>query len=352
MPNKTTLGTYKPKVQELQALVSKDDRWLIIISADPDAIASAMALKRLISHRAEEVAIARINEIKRPDNLSMLAYSRTKMPLLTDEMLEKYNRFAVVDSQPSHHKEFDNIRFSIVIDHHPISEAHNITSDALIDIRPQYGACSSILMGYLQAANIRPGKMLATLMLYGVRTDTRNFSDKVAAPDLRVFRSLSRLADQEKLARITRSEFFMPWVKPFSKAINNISSIGTGKFIFFDKAHNSDLLVLTVDFLMRIHNVRWAAVAGIENDKLIVTMRSDGVRNVGKLASDAFGGYGNAGGHKTMARAEIPLENIPEKNLKHFVITCIRQASGRKNKPAPVGEKADQDSKTGAEKYL
>ncbi len=321
---------YQKNIERLFALCNKDERWLILIMADPDAIASALALRRLLSHRVGEVAFAHINEIKRPDNLSMLAYLRVKMPLLSPAMLGKYDRFAVVDSQPSHHAEFEGISFSVVIDHHPPAEISGQQDNAMIDIRPKYGACSTILMEYLRTAGIRPGKMLATAMLYGIRVDTRNFTYKTIAADARAFRSLSKLADHEKLNRISRNEFFLPWVKPFSKALNSIQSIGSGKFIYFQNVPNSDLLVLTVDFLMRIHEVRWAAVAGLENGCLVVTLRSDGIRNVGKLAQRAFSDFGTAGGHHTMARAEIPLGKVPTEGPEKFVISRLRQALGRK----------------------
>ncbi|NNL75131.1 MAG: hypothetical protein HKO68_02205 [Desulfobacterales bacterium] len=43
----------------------------------------------------------------------------------------------------------------------------------------------------------------------------------------------------------------------------------------------------------------------------MVVIRNDGLRkNAGTLASKAFGAFGNAGGHRAMARAEIPLVNV------------------------------------------
>jgi nanoRNase/pAp phosphatase (c-di-AMP/oligoRNAs hydrolase) len=44
---------------------------------------------------------------------------------------------------------------------------------------------------------------------------------------------------------------------------------------------------------------------------LIIIVRNDGVRkDGGKLLSEKFGHLGSAGGHKAMARAEIPLDNL------------------------------------------
>ena len=73
-------------------------------------------------------------------------------------------------------------------------------------------------------------------------------------------------------------------------------------------------------------------VAGLENGYMVVTLRSDGIRNVGSLAQKAFGEFGAAGGHQTMARAEIPLGNIPGDNPGEFALNRLRQALGRKNK--------------------
>ena len=43
----------------------------------------------------------------------------------------------------------------------------------------------------------------------------------------------------------------------------------------------------------------------------MIVFRNDGLRkDAGKLAKKAFGSFGSAGGHKGMARAEIPLVNL------------------------------------------
>lgn len=65
-----------PKLAKLQELFNKNERWLILINADPDALASAMALKRILAGRVEQVAIAHVNEITRPDNLAMIRLLR------------------------------------------------------------------------------------------------------------------------------------------------------------------------------------------------------------------------------------------------------------------------------------
>jgi nanoRNase/pAp phosphatase (c-di-AMP/oligoRNAs hydrolase) len=64
----------------------------------------------------------------------------------------------------------------------------------------------------------------------------------------------------------------------------------------------------------------------------VVIYRNAGFRrNAGKLAKLMFGDTGSAGGHKSMARAEIPLQDLDLKSKKQadveqYVLTRIKQA--------------------------
>ncbi|MGB9499070.1 MAG: hypothetical protein ACKVE4_04835 [Dissulfuribacterales bacterium] len=45
---------------------------MIVINADPDSIACAMAVKRILWRRVNNVTISKINIITRPDNMAMI----------------------------------------------------------------------------------------------------------------------------------------------------------------------------------------------------------------------------------------------------------------------------------------
>ena len=124
------------RLTQLLELFNRNDDWLIVINADPDAMASAMALKRIMSHRTGKVTIARINEISRPDNLAMIRYLRIPMLPLTDKLKDLYSHFAMVDSQPHHNPAFAGIPFSIVIDHHPAVPEHPVDAAYVDDPAP------------------------------------------------------------------------------------------------------------------------------------------------------------------------------------------------------------------------
>ncbi|MBT6338049.1 MAG: phosphoesterase, partial [Desulfobacula sp.] len=72
--------------------------------------------------------------------------------------------------------------------------------------------------------------------------------------------------------------------------------------------------------------------------KLIIIIRNDGLRKgAGNTAKEAFSGFGSAGGHKTMARAELDLnqvrkqvKSISKKNLGDWIISIIEKTAGKK----------------------
>ena len=91
------------KLRRFYDQFSNDDHVLILINADPDAIASAMAVKRLLWRRVAGVTISNINVIKRPDNITMIRLLGVNLVPVKDIAKECFSRFVLVDSQPSHH---------------------------------------------------------------------------------------------------------------------------------------------------------------------------------------------------------------------------------------------------------
>lgn len=95
-------NTAKDRLQAFWDVFGKDDDVLVIINADPDALASAMAVKRLLRYRVKNVVIAHPNEIRRMNNVAMV--ERLKIPLerLGNVKIGDYSKIVMVDSQPSH----------------------------------------------------------------------------------------------------------------------------------------------------------------------------------------------------------------------------------------------------------
>lgn len=317
-------------LEDFPRMLARDQRWLVLINADPDAMASALALKRILSRRVHAAEIAKVNVLSRPDNLAMAHYTHVRMLEFGADTAKDFDYFALLDSQPGHHPAFNALPFTLIVDHHPLPEHHEIVAP-FVEIRPEYGATSTLLTELLYNLKIRPGKLLATALQFGIKTDTGNFERHCSDVDLRAFRYLARFADQHLLSRIACSEFHEVWLKTFARACTGLYSLGvSGRYCYAGEVGNPDILVNIADFLMRVYEIRWVAVCGRHNDALVIIFRGDGVsRNLGHLSRQVFGDLGSAGGHRAMARAEIPVEAVKDEDIELFIWKRLIRARRR-----------------------
>lgn len=280
---------------------------MIPVNADPDSIGSAMAMKRLLWHRVASVTISNINVIKRPDNLAMIRLLGVKLIPFEKIDIKSFNKFVLLDSQPIHHPSFSPLQFSVIIDHHPLT---NVNA-SFTDIRPQYGATASIMTEYLKSAKIKPSMRLATALFYGIKTDTSNFERQALPEDMRAFQYLFRFINITLARKIEYAEITIQFLKYYKIALENMKIHGNRTYVNLGAVVNPDVCVLIADFFMKIYGIDWTFVAGLYKDNLIIIIRNNGIRkDAGRLAQQGFGDIGSAGGHKSVARAEIPLDHL------------------------------------------
>lgn len=290
------------KLRRFYSMFRGDDRVLVVINADPDAIGAALCVKRLLWRKVAVVDVCSINTVKRPDNVAMVDMLCGGLLKAAEVQKSAYTRFVLVDSQPHHNVAYGKFRFDVIIDHHPVSVAYN----GYVDIRPEYGATSTLMTEYLRAARIRPSKKLATALFLGIKTDTNDFQRKAFGEDIKAFHFLSRHISLPLIQKIEYSEIHPNFLKYFQLAFNTRVSRRGKIFIHLGHVATPDVCVLIADFFLKVKGVNWTFVSGIFGRKLVVIIRNSGLRfDAGALAEKAFGSFGSAGGHKTMARAEL-----------------------------------------------
>src|SRR6476620_8938290 len=93
---------------------------------------------------------------------------------------------------------------------------------------------------------------------------------------------------------------------------------------FIGAPPREDFIPYVADFHLQLEDVKWTIVAGIVNYALVVSVRNLGYgRNAGEFVRKHFADIGSAGGHRSMAKAVVPMSAFREKfgNLSPREIT-------------------------------
>ncbi|MBU1194656.1 MAG: DHH family phosphoesterase [Proteobacteria bacterium] len=324
----------REKMNQLLKLVNGSSKVLVVINADPDAIGSAMAVKRLLWRKVSEVTITYFNKITRPDNLAMITYTEPGLVPLEQIKKEDFDFFIIVDSQPDHNENFALFEFDVILDHHPLSADKARFSD----IRSDYGACSTMMTEYLKSRKIKPSSKLAAALMLGIKTDTSNFTRQTSLRDIRAFQYLYQFADMNIVTKVERAALTQADLNFLGLAIKHRKISNNRVFFHAGKISKPDELVVVADFFLTLARVNWSVISGIYENTLVIVIRNDGLRKgAGNTAKEAFSAFGAAGGHKTMARAELDLKlvrkqtkSVGKKMLGEWIIAMIDKTAGKK----------------------
>jgi nanoRNase/pAp phosphatase (c-di-AMP/oligoRNAs hydrolase) len=137
--------------------------------------------------------------------------------------------------------------------------------------------------------------------------------------------------------RIEQAEMRMDFLKFFKLAIEERRVRKGHLYAHLGPVIHPDVCVQIADFFMRVDSIRSSVVSGLHQGKLVVIFRNDGIRsNAGTQARKSFGQLGSAGGHKSTARAEVPLEALAglvdckdRKKTARWIFNQITRRAGR-----------------------
>jgi nanoRNase/pAp phosphatase (c-di-AMP/oligoRNAs hydrolase) len=296
-------------VETVKAQFEEAESVLILLQddPDPDAIASGLALRQVLGRNKQTAPLGSFGRVTRPENIAMVKLLEIEIEKITKNQIKDFDRIAVVDLQPPHLSNPPD-EIDLVIDHHP--EQFNYKSH-IKDIRPTYGATSTILLEYLLSTNNSIGTRLGTAMLYGIKSDTFALSREVNEWDVQAFSYLYPLANQNLMRRIERPELPPAALDALSLALKNRRVIDKVAFVNLGRVERDDLIPQMADFSLSFEGIEWAFVSGVYDSSYIISVRNVGyVRAAGRVLKEAFGGIGSAGGHASMAKAIFPLADF------------------------------------------
>ena len=271
---------------------------------DPDGLAAALALRTLLGRNKSSTPICAFGRVTRPENLAMLKLLDLEVHTIPLGELSQFDRIVMLDTQPPH-LGVELPRVDAVIDHHP--DRHPFKAEYK-DVRPHYGATSTIMTEYLNAAAVPIGQRLATALLYGIKADTLMLNREVIDADLDAFVYLYPKINYNILRRIEKPELPLKFAPVLASALRSIAVENGILVSFLGAVEREDLIPQIADFLLQFEDAEWVVCAGIFEEQLVVSIRNVGyVKGAGEVVKRVVADMGLGGGHRTMAKGIIPL---------------------------------------------
>jgi nanoRNase/pAp phosphatase (c-di-AMP/oligoRNAs hydrolase) len=299
------------RLEALRAAVAGMQQVLIVPhnDPDPDAIGAALGLRYLLGELAGvESRIVYQGIVGRAENKALVNYLGRPLHQLAAGDLHPGQAVALVDTQPGtgNNPLPPGLAPAIVFDHHPPREA--TAAVPFLELRPEVGAVSTILVEYLRAAGLELPRPLATALFYGIKTDTLGLVRRTSAADVEAYFFLQPQIDVEALGRIEAAQVSPEYFRRLDAALHAARVYGQAVISYAGPMPRPDLAAELADLLLRLEGVQWAICSGAYEDLLILAVRSRHPRGgAGNMVQAIVGEGGTAGGHDMMAGGQIPL---------------------------------------------
>ena len=319
----------------LMRVLGKMDSLAILMhpNPDPDAMGSAMGIGQLAAAKGTDVTLYYPGEIRHQENRAFRTVLDMELEQIESAGEIGERAIALIDHNDA--RGFigaERINPDIVIDHHPGGG----TGSAFTDVRPEYGACASIVAEYFERlgaelldSDDEDGatdggsarvdgtpfltKRVATGLLYGIQADTSRLSKGCTAMEFSASSYLFQGADEDKLDRIANPQVTSEMLETKATAIQNRSVNGSFAISDVGEVNDVDALAQAADELVRLEGITAVVVYGSKNGTLYLSGRSRDDRvHMGQIMEAVLDKVpmGNGGGHARMGGGQVPLDYL------------------------------------------
>ena len=303
---------FASKLLQLEKLLAGQKRLLIVLhnNPDPDALASALALKYLAQKQNDiKVSIAYGGIIGRAENRAMVRELKIPLKNVNRIRFERYNRIALVDTQPgaTNNSLPAHVHCHIVIDHHPRQRGQQCD---FVMIDPQMGATATFFIEWLDIAGLTIPQNLATALSYAIRSETQDLGREITKRDIQAYLSVYPKASMRTLARITHPKLSRSYFIYLNRTLRQSKSFRNLICAHLGEVPTPELVAEMADLLLRHKRTSWSFCSGRFKDDLYISLRSSNQNaNAGKIIKNLVPNRKNAGGHGMFAGGKIELLN-------------------------------------------
>lgn len=276
---------------------------------DPDAIAACFGLQHLLRRRGISAEIVYTHAMEKANALKMIElFGITMHQARNVATLGGSDWVVLVDVQKGNANVTNLAGEEVaVVDHH---EHGGDQGYRYADIRPDIGACATIIADYFVEAGEELPSTVGTALLYGILMDTDSMTRGVSSLDVEMFYTLYGGSTISMIAELKGNQISREDLDDYARAFSQVEVYGPIGFLRLDNANDS-LLGAASDIVITISGVDVVIAYSIRTDGIKFSVRSiaPAVR-----ASDCvrfiLSGHGIGGGHATMAGGFLPADSV------------------------------------------
>ena len=287
------------------------------VNPDPDSLASMLGLKALIDHcqPGKTVILTMDGMIARAENREMVQRVPIDLVPVETVVAGAGSVVVMVDTQPfTGRRASERDMPKVVLDHHETGGL--LEGVEFRDIRPNLGATSTMVTGYLLERQVPISPRLATALLYGIESETAGYPREASSLDDGALVWLFPRADKDLLAQIRNPKLPQSHFATFQHALANAFLYEDVVVSWCGVVTQPDIIAEIADFFVRFDQVNWALAVGLFGNLMKISARVSQLGDhSGEVLRDVVEGIGAAGGHDKRAGGAIPLKNTEPETI-------------------------------------
>lgn len=292
---------------------------------DPDAVASAFGLQQLFKLNGIQCRIIYDGGIQRMALIKMIKDFTIDISPSGSVPISEEDKIILVDGC-KRNKNVTNLpgKEIAVIDHHEGNDPGDIE---FVDIRPEAGACASIISSYYKRLGFETPRDAATVLLAGLFRDTDSLTRGVSSIDVEAYVELFKRADNFKVSSIVINNISMSDLSYYSIVINNLKIKGDIAFCYIEEECNQNLLGILGDFILTLGEIKFTALFADNNQIINISFRNESPDiSAAAVMREVVAGIGSGGGHIQMAGGVIDeKKNFDSQKMFDKIVAIINR---------------------------
>ena len=308
------------KMKDLFDVIKKNKPISIVVhnNPDPDALSSAASLRFLLQKMGfKNIKIHYDGLVGRAENQEVMKILKVSLFLTRNISSPKKNQFILVDCQPfTGNVTLPNGVVPIAaIDHHP--RRKKTFQIPFRDIRPDYGACSTILYEYFTSLDIPIPANIATAMCYAISSETQNLGREGSPADKKAYVELLSRLSFSQLSKTQYPKLSKDFVSNLSRALLNAFYYKNLIGVVLEELPYPDFAAQMADFLLRGRGMTWSLCLGTYKNALFVSIRTTNTQvDASKIIKKIIPKHGASGGHDMIAGGQVKIDKSDRSKVR------------------------------------